>query len=236
MAQDREHDRKLVTGSRLGHRFPGTAHLFSGLDFELRPGRIVGLCGPSGSGKSTLLSILAGWVTPTEGRVEMTGIARTGWVFQNPYGVPGRTALDHVCLPLLARGETRARAQRRALAVLASFNLARAANQPFRELSGGEAQRLMLARAVCSEPDLLLVDEPTAQLDIVTAATVNETLGAVAQDGTIVVIATHDPQTRAACTQVIDLATAALHDRPDALHDRPDVRADGDGVPARPGR
>jgi ABC-type lipoprotein export system ATPase subunit len=207
--------RKLVRGIGLGHRFPGTPYLFTDLDFELRPGLVIGLCGPSGSGKSTLLSILATWVTPTTGRVEMTGIERTGWVFQNPYGVAGRTALDHVCLPMLAAGQTRRLAERRALAVLARFNLSRVATQPFRELSGGEAQRLMLARAVCSEPDLLLVDEPTAQLDIVTAATVNETLGAVAQDGTIVVIATHDPHTRAACTQVIDLSAGVRRDRSD---------------------
>lgn len=199
-----------VTATGLGHRFPGAPYLFTGLDFELRPGQIVGLCGPSGSGKSTLLSILAGWVEPTQGRVEMTDVTRTGWVFQNPYGVPGRTALDHVCLPLLAAGESRPAAEDRARTVMADFRLARVADQPFRELSGGEAQRLMLARAVCSEPDLLLVDEPTAQLDISTAATVNETLGAVARDGTIVVIATHDPHTRDACTHVIDLSAANL--------------------------
>ena len=202
---------RLVRGVGLGHRFPGTAMLFSGLCFELRPGQIVGLCGPSGSGKSTLLSILAGWVTPSEGTVQTTGVDRTGWVFQNPYGVPGRTVLDHVCLPLLAQGRSRRAAEHRAREVLADFRLEHAAGQAFRELSGGEAQRLMLARSVCSAPDLLLVDEPTAQLDVTTAATVNETLGAVAQDGTIVVIATHDPHTRKACTQVVDLAAPALH-------------------------
>lgn len=202
---------KRVLATGLGHRFPGTAQLFRGLDFELRPGEVVGLCGPSGSGKSTLLSILAGWVAPAEGILELTGIARTGWVFQNPYGVPGRTALDHVCLPLLAAGRSRRDAEARAREVLESFRLEKVLAQPFRALSGGEAQRLMLARAVCSAPDLLLVDEPTAQLDFTTAATINETLGAIAQDGTIVVIATHDPHTRAACTEVVDLAVAALH-------------------------
>jgi ABC-type lipoprotein export system ATPase subunit len=125
-----------------------------------------------------------------------------------PDGVPDRTALDHVCLPLLAKGQPRQDAERHATGVLERFKLEKVARQPFRELSGGEAQRLMLARAVCSAPDLLLVDEPTAQLDITTAATVNETLGEVAQDGTIVVIATHDPHTRAACTHVIDLAAS----------------------------
>jgi ABC-type lipoprotein export system ATPase subunit len=197
---------KAVRGIGLAHRFSGTQNLFENLDFTMLPGQIVGLCGPSGSGKSTLLSILATWVTPSEGRIETTGIDRIGWVFQNPYGVPRRTALDHVTLPLLAQGQTRAEAEGRALRVLAGFRLDHAARQQFRELSGGEAQRLMLARAVCSGPDLLLVDEPTAQLDTRTAATVNETLGAIAQDGTIVVIATHDPHTREACTHVIDLA------------------------------
>jgi ABC-type lipoprotein export system ATPase subunit len=111
-----------------------------------------------------------------------------------------------VSLPLLAKGQTRYEAERRALEVMDSFKLSAVAGREFRQLSGGEAQRLMLARSVCSAPDLLLVDEPTAQLDLRTAHTVNETLGAIAQEGTIVVVATHDPDTRAACTSVIDLA------------------------------
>jgi len=178
----------------------------------MRPGELTGLCGPSGSGKSTLLSILARWMTPTAGRIEFEGIDRTGWVFQNPYGVSRRNALDHVCLPMLAAGWRRPDAEARAREVLAAFHLGHVAPQPFRELSGGEAQRLMLARAVCAAPDLLLVDEPTAQLDRDTAATVNDTLGAVTQAGTVVVIATHDPRTRAACTEVIDLAAAHPHE------------------------
>ncbi|RCV55490.1 ABC transporter ATP-binding protein [Marinitenerispora sediminis] len=204
---------KLVRATGLGHRFAGTDDLFGGLDFTLLPGEIVGICGPSGCGKSTLLSILAGWLEPVAGRIEKVGIERTGWVFQNPYGVPARTAVDHVALPLLARGLTRDDAERRAREVMAMFNLSGVVHQPFRELSGGEAQRLMLARSVCSAPDLLLVDEPTAQLDLRTAATVNETLGAIAQEGTIVVVATHDPHTRAACGRVIDMAHYAVRDR-----------------------
>lgn len=194
-----------VAAHGLGHRFEGNPMLFEDLSFTLVPGRITGLCGPSGCGKSTLLSILAGWVAPTAGRVETTGVERTGWVFQNPYGVPGRSALDHVALPLLARGLGRARAEERAREVMEDFRLTGVADRPFRQLSGGEAQRLMLARAVCSAPDLLLVDEPTAQLDLRTAETVNATLGAIARERTIVVIATHDPHTREACTHVIDL-------------------------------
>lgn len=198
----------LVRAEKLGHRFPGTPMLFEGLSFTLLPGRITGLCGPSGCGKSTLLSLLAGWEEPVAGDITAEGVERTGWVFQNPFGVPGRSALDHVVLPLISRGERRDAAEETALAVMADFRLADLADRPFRQLSGGEAQRLMLARAACAAPDLLLVDEPTAQLDLRTAETVNETLGAMARAGTIVVVATHDPHTRQACTDVIDLDTA----------------------------
>lgn len=197
---------KRLVGTDLGHAFPGTGLLFTGLDLEIAPGEVVALVGPSGSGKSTLLSIVAGWERPTQGQVERLGIATTGWVFQNPHGVARRAALDHVVLPLLARGLRRRDAQARALEIMARFNLAPVADRPFGALSGGEAQRLMLARAVALAPDLLLVDEPTAQLDLRTAATVNEVLAGIAQDDSIVVVATHDPHTRDACTRVIDLA------------------------------
>ena len=87
----------------------------------------------------------------------------------------------------------------------ASFGLDHLAAKQFRDLSGGEAQRLMLARAVASHAGLLLVDEPTAQLDLATAASVNRTLHGLSISGAIVVVATHDPRTRDACTDIIDL-------------------------------
>lgn len=189
----------------LGHGFSGAPLLFETLDFEARPGDVVGLCGPSGSGKSTLLSIFAGWEKPRLGQVERTGIGRTSWVFQNPHGVAHRTAIDHVVFPFLATGSARAEAVELARPILESFKLSAVADRPFRELSGGEAQRLMLARAVATKPFLLLVDEPTAQLDLRTSQTVNDTLGAVAQDGAIVLVATHDSGTRDACNRVIQL-------------------------------
>ncbi len=190
----------------LAHRFPGTGELFGGLDLDLRPGELVAVVGPSGSGKSTLLHLLAGWGRPAAGTIERVGVNRIGWVFQNPHGVPGRTALDHVVLPLLARGTSRAGAEAEAETILGRFGLAGVAARRFRHLSGGEAQRLMLARAAASAPDLLLVDEPTAQLDPATARTVNEVLAGIAADDVTVVVATHDPDTRDACRRVVDLA------------------------------
>lgn len=195
-----------VAAVGLGHSFTPGQPLFSGLDFRIAAGEVVALCGPSGSGKSTLLSILATWVTPTEGTVEHHDIDRTGWVFQNPHGVPGRTALDHVAFPFLAAGRSRPRAEDEAIAVMSLFGLAPVAGRPFKALSGGEAQRLMLARAVALAPDLLLVDEPTAQLDQRTAQTINESLVNLAAAGGVVIVATHDPRTRESCHRVIDLA------------------------------
>jgi ABC-type lipoprotein export system ATPase subunit len=201
--------RATVTGIALEHAFPGGSLLFADLDFSITSGEVVALCGPSGSGKSTLLSIIATWVRPTRGEVRHKGVERIGWVFQNPHGVPGRTALDHVSFPFLAAGHSRAEAEDAAIAVMSLFGLASVAARPFKALSGGEAQRLMLARAVALAPDLLLVDEPTAQLDQRTAETVNATLAHLAAGGSAVVVATHDPRTRAACHRVIDLARRA---------------------------
>lgn len=194
-----------MTTRGLGHRFGTGPWLFADLDLTLVPGKTFALMGPSGSGKSTLLSVLAGWVSPTAGTIESEGVDRIGWVFQNPHGVPGRTAVDHVALPLLAAGATPANADREALDLLLRFGLGHAADRPFRSLSGGEAQRLMLARGIAARPKLFLVDEPTAQLDTATADEVNASLVHLATESTIVVIATHDDRTRDACTDLIDL-------------------------------
>lgn len=189
----------------LGHSFPGTGPLFEGLSFQVNPGSPTAVVGPSGSGKSTLLSIVAGWQEPIAGTVVREDISTVCWVFQNPHGVARRTALDHVVLPLLTQGIGRREAEANAREIMDLFGLLGLGNRQFRQLSGGEAQRLMLARAVATRPDLLLIDEPTAQLDLVTARTVNEVLAGISESGAIVLVATHDPSTRDACTDVLDL-------------------------------
>jgi len=189
----------------VGHHYPGGEWLFRALDIEFLPGRSYALTGPSGFGKSTLLGIIAGWITPTEGTVVRGEIDRVARVFQNPHGTPRRSARDHVAFPLLAAGKDPEEADQDAAAWLERFGLTATANRRFCDLSGGEAQRLMLARAAASNPDLLLVDEPTAQLDPSSADGVNRSLDALRLEETIVIVATHDERTRDACSDHVDL-------------------------------
>jgi ABC-type lipoprotein export system ATPase subunit len=194
-----------LTLAGVGHAFAGRPTLFSGLDLVLTEGSVTAVTGPSGSGKSTLLHIAAGWQEPTWGCVDRSGLGRVQWVFQNPHGVARRSVADHVVLPLLAREFRRPAARGHAETLLASFGLQSVADRKFGDLSGGEALRLMLARAIAAAPDLLLVDEPTAQLDSATAMTVTNSLDALAGRGAVVVVATHDIRTRDACTDHVDL-------------------------------
>jgi ABC-type lipoprotein export system ATPase subunit len=195
----------LIDVVGVSHAFAGQETLLSDVSFAVAGGRVAAITGPSGSGKSTLLAIVAGWLTPASGRVERTGVHRFTWVPQNPYGVPGREALDHVVLPMLARGVRRSEADPRGREILARFGIADLAGRDFRHLSGGEAQRLMLARAVASRADLILVDEPTAQLDPGSAASVVGVLSGLAADGAAVIIATHDPRVVEVCSDVVRL-------------------------------
>ncbi|NMN01155.1 ABC transporter [Bifidobacterium sp. DSM 109958] len=197
-----------VTLRDLGHAYVPGDFLFRHLDATLTAGRIHALIGPSGSGKSTLLAILAGWLTPSEGAVERRGVAVMNWVPQLPLGVARRSVLDHVALPMLVRGVPRAVADAEARRILGTFGLSDVEDHDYGSLSGGEAQRLMLARAAATRCDLLLVDEPTASLDRSSARTVIAHIRGLASGGCVVVVATHDLELRDACDDVVDLAEA----------------------------
>jgi lipoprotein-releasing system ATP-binding protein len=199
----------LIEARQLGHRFPGGPVLFSRLDFTIHPGDLIGVAGPSGSGKTTLLTILAGWTRPAEGMLERSDVRRFSWVPQNPVGVHQRTAVDHLSLALMFQGHSRPAAERDAHEALERFGLQGAANRRMGTLSGGEAQRLMLARASLLAVDLLLVDEPTAQLDPRSASVVAHTLVELTAAGRAVVIATHDPRVLDSCPSQIHLGHVA---------------------------
>lgn len=141
----------------IGHTFNGVTHLFEHLTDSFTNGDLVAITGPSGSGKSTLLAMCAGWVVPTAGEIVTTGIEAISYVPQNPQGVAERTALDHVALPYLAQGYTRDEAEERSVEMLERFHLETVAGQEFRTLSGGQAQRLMLAGAAARQASLILI-------------------------------------------------------------------------------
>ena len=198
--------RVVVEG--LAHRFPGTDLLFEHLDFVAEPGSTIAVCGPSGCGKSTLLSILAGWEKPYAGTVTREGVNRVGWVFQNPYGVAERTALDHVVFPLLAKGMRRKEAELKALEAMGLFDLEYAADRRFSDLSGGEAQRVKLATELSRTSTgrtFYVLDEPTTGLHIADCERLVRVLRQLAHGGNSVLIIEHNLDVIKACDYVIDL-------------------------------
>lgn len=137
------------------------------LDLTVAPGEIVALVGASGAGKSTALRLLAGLEPPTEGRVDRPA-DRIGFVFQSPTLMPWADARTNVALPLELSGVPAEEARRRADVALAAVGLGDRTTARPRQLSGGMAMRVSLARALVAEPDLLLLDEPFAALDSIT--------------------------------------------------------------------
>ena len=158
----------------------GVLELFRELSFEVHPGELVAIVGESGAGKSTLLHMMAALDTPTAGDVVVGGVVlgsldakrqaefrnrEVGYVWQFHYLLPEFTAEENVAMPLLARGVGRAEALSKARRWLGEVELADRAEHRSGELSGGEQQRASLARALVTEPKLLLADEPTGDLD-----------------------------------------------------------------------
>jgi len=183
-------------------------------DCEVPEGARIALVGPSGSGKSTLLHLLAGLDEPTVGAVEWPGIGPretlrpgpVGVVFQGPSLLPPLTVLENVALPAVLAGTADHDAREKARAALATLNLCELADKLPEEISGGQAQRAAVARALVGQPRLLLADEPTGQLDRDSASELIATLvGAAARTGAALVVATHDPAVAAqlrACWEV----------------------------------
>lgn len=163
-------------------------------------GEVIALVGPSGGGKSTLLHLLAGIDEPTAGELSWPGLpanrAAAGGiavVFQAPSLIPALTVVENVAFPLLLQGCAEDEALVRAQDTLARFGIAQIAEELPEEISGGQAQRASICRAVAARPALLLADEPTGQLDSATAASVLTTLlDALDEMGAAAIIATHD--------------------------------------------
>src|ERR1700722_11210051 len=177
--------------------FPNGTLALKGLDLEVREGEFLSLLGPSVCGKSTALRIIAGLSEPTRGAVEWTASAaenegRIGFVFQEPTLMPWANVFSNVMLPLKLKRTPREKAAERVRSVLQRVGLEKFANAYPRELSGGMRMRVSIARALVTEPALLLMDEPFAALDEITRFKLNNDLLEVWQAlRTTVVFVTH---------------------------------------------
>lgn len=183
-------------------------------------GEVVALTGPSGRGKSTLLYLLGLMLKPGSGQVLIDGVEAAGlpdarrarlrstlfgFVFQDAALDATRTVLDNVTETSLYRGEPRDVAQGRALELMSQFGVELRAHHKPGQVSGGQAQRIALCRALLNSPRILLADEPTGNLDPESATIVVEAMRAQAAKGGTVVVATHDPALVARCDRVIRL-------------------------------
>ncbi len=200
-----------------GHR---KVPILKGVDLAIQPGTIQLLMGPSGSGKTTFLSILAGILTPTGGAVKLLGeditqlskkalaefrLENIGFIFQGFNLFPALTARENIEIALNLKGIRGRRARKEAKELLGRDGLGDRVDNLPRDLSGGEKQRVAVARAIAQKPPLILADEPTAALDAKSGHQVMELMRKLAkEDNSTVVVVTHDPR-------IVDLADQIVH-------------------------
>jgi putative ABC transport system ATP-binding protein len=201
-------------------------HVLRGLDLDLRRGEFLALMGPSGSGKSTLLNLLGGLDRPDEGSVEIAGqridklgdgaLARwrarhVGLIFQFYNLLPVLSAAKNVELPLLLTPLSKSERKQQVATALSLVGLEpRAAHLP-RQLSGGEQQRVGIARAIVPDPTLILADEPTGDLDRKTGDGILDLMQALnAEHGKTIVMVTHDPHAAARASRVLHMVDGML--------------------------
>jgi putative ABC transport system ATP-binding protein len=201
----------LIEGLRKRYGHGDTAvDALKGVDMRVSPGEVVGLVGPSGSGKTTLLKCLGAVIEPTGGRMtlgerviydegwrirDLRALRRDliGFVFQAPYLIPFLDVTDNVALLPMLAGVPNAEARRRAMALLEALQVGHRAKAMPSQLSGGEQQRVAIARGLVNRPPVILADEPTAPLDSERALAVIRILNEMAaQFRTAIIVVTHD--------------------------------------------
>jgi len=226
----------MIRMHQVSKHYAGDGEALRDVDLEILGGEMVTLLGPSGAGKSTLLRLMGGIERPSSGSVELFGqdTARLdasrlalirqqiGLIFEDFKLLADRSALQNVLLPLEIAGYGLAEARRRARAALEKVGLGDRASARPASLSGGEQQRLCIARAVVSRPALILADEPTGNLDAGQSAAIADMLKAFHAIGTTVVVATHDPLFRdrlaGRAVQVRDGRVGDVADTADSRH------------------
>lgn len=208
------------------HRGSERVDVLKGLNLDIPKGEFLGLMGPSGSGKTTLLNLIGGLDKPTEGSIDLAGeridqmsgnrLARwragnIGFVFQLYNLLPVLTAERNVELPLLLTGLSRADRKRHVGAALSLVGLTDRARHYPRQLSGGEEQRVGIARAIVTDPTLLLCDEPTGDLDRKSGDEILDLLQALNKEhGKTIVMVTHDPHAAERARRTLHLEKGVL--------------------------
>lgn len=203
-----------------------TLYVLKGLSLRVASGQMIAVTGASGVGKSTLLHILGGLDRPTEGTVRLSGIdlgsqtekqlarfrnQRVGFVFQFHYLLQDFTALENVMIPLLVAGATRAEASTKAERIMDLVSLRDRQSHRPTELSGGEQQRVAVARALANSPELVLADEPSGNLDTETGRKLHDLLFHLNRDkGITFLIATHNRELAEGCDTELTIADGRL--------------------------
>lgn len=207
----------------LSFGYTETSPIVTGVTHEFSDGTLTAVTGPSGSGKSTLLYLIGLMLTPTGGTVLIDGAAasrmrdgerselralRMGFVFQDALLDPARSVLDNVCEGRLYHPGTRKGLRDRAVELLERYGVQADPQRRPGQISGGQAQRVALCRALIADPDIVLADEPTGNLDHASADTVWTALTDLATTGATVIVATHDLARAAGCDHELQVGHA----------------------------
>jgi putative ABC transport system ATP-binding protein len=216
---------------------PMVTNVLKGIDFAVEEGEFVSIMGPSGSGKSTLLYQLGLIDKPTNGIVEieehnvsdlsdrekqLVRLNELGFVFQDYALIPELTAAENVMVSLLMKGYSKANAKSVAVSYLDRFGLGTRVNNLPSQLSGGEQQRVSIARAVAHKPKILFADEPTASLDSTMSEQVIDVFLELHKDGQTIIMVTHEPEYGALTERIVQLRDGSIvdHGVPKKPHQR----------------
>lgn len=220
----------IITVSALRKDFPdaegGTLRVLRGLDLDIRKGEVLAIVGASGAGKSTLLHILGTLDRPTSGSVRYNGMdaftlsdeelarfrnRQIGFVFQFHHLLPEFTALENVAMPALIGGETIPAVRPRAAELLLAVGLSERADQKPTKLSGGEQQRVAVARALMNSPAVVLADEPSGNLDSANARNLHRLLWSLSRSrGQTIVVVTHNESLAKQADRTVRIADGVI--------------------------